>query len=150
MQNLFDRSTAADIKRRVAQLRADSPRQWGTMSPAQAAAHCALGFELALGELRPPRKLIGYVLGPIIKPLALGNDEPMRRNSPTVDGMVVRDTRDLTAERARLCAMIDRFVDAGPAGCTSHPHSFFGRLTPDEWAVLMYKHVDHHLRQFGA
>ena len=22
--------------------------------------------------------------------------------------------------------------------------------TPDEWAVLMYKHMDHHLRQFGA
>jgi len=36
------------------------------------------------------------------------------------------------------------------SGCVAHPHSFFGRMTPDEWAVLMYKHVDHHLRQFGA
>jgi len=41
-------------------------------------------------------------------------------------------------------------VGAGPAGCTAHPHSFFGRLKPEEWATLMYKHLDHHLRQFGV
>jgi LPS sulfotransferase NodH len=46
--------------------------------------------------------------------------------------------------------MIDRFVAAGPKGCTTHPHSFFGRLTAEEWAILMYKHLDHHLRQFGV
>ena len=51
---------------------------------------------------------------------------------------------------AHWSARIARFAEAGPAGCTTHPHSFFGRMTPNEWAVLMYKHVDHHLRQFGA
>jgi LPS sulfotransferase NodH len=49
-----------------------------------------------------------------------------------------------------LGALIERFAAAGLAGCTMHPHSFFGRLTPQEWAVLMYKHLDHHLRQFGV
>jgi hypothetical protein len=49
-----------------------------------------------------------------------------------------------------LYGVIDRFVAAGPKGCTTHPHSFFGPLTPQEWAILMYKHVDHHLRQFGV
>ncbi len=58
--------------------------------------------------------------------------------------------RDLEAERRRLCGLIEGFVAAGPAGCTTHPHSFFGRLTPEEWAILQYKHLDHHLRQFGA
>ena len=82
--------------------------------------------------------------------MALRNDEPMRRNSPTVKGLVVQDERDLGMERERLLALIDRFAAAGPAGCTKHPHSFFGRLTPDEWAILMYKHLDHHLRQFGV
>jgi transposase InsO family protein len=46
--------------------------------------------------------------------------------------------------------VIDRFVAAGPKSCTTHPHSFFGPLTPEEWAILMYKHLDHHLRQFGV
>ena len=74
----------------------------------------------------------------------------MRRNSPTVNSLVVEDERDLGAERERLCLLIDRFSGAGPEGCTKHPHSFFGRLTPEEWARLMYKHLDHHLRQFGV
>ena len=63
---------------------------------------------------------------------------------------MVEDERDLGIEQKRLCGLIDRFVAAGPEGCTTHPHSFFGRLTPQEWAILMYKHVDHHLRQFGV
>jgi len=89
-------------------------------------------------------------MGPIIKPKVFGNDEPLRRNSPTVKGLVIQDDRDLAKERARLYGMIDRFVAAGPKGCTTHPHSFFGRLTAEEWAILMYKHLDHHLRQFGV
>jgi hypothetical protein len=94
--------------------------------------------------------LVGRIIGRMVKPKVLGNDEPMRRNSPTVKDLVVQDERDLGAERARLCGLIDRFAAAGPKGCTTHPHSFFGRLTPEEWATLMYKHVDHHLRQFGV
>jgi hypothetical protein len=107
-------------------------------------------MELASGERRPPRVFIGRILGWAIKRLALGNDAPMRRNSPTMPEMKVADTPDFAVERTRLLALIDRFAAAGPAGCTTHPHSFFGRLTPDEWAVQMYKHLDHHLRQFGA
>jgi hypothetical protein len=80
----------------------------------------------------------------------MGNDEPMRRNSPTAKILIVQDERDLETERTRLCGLIDRFASAGPAGCTKHPHAFFGPLTPDEWAILMYKHLDHHLRQFGV
>jgi hypothetical protein len=150
MKNLFETRNVTEAKQRIVRLRPDSERQWGKMNAAQAAAHCSAGFELALGERRPPRKLIGRLIGGIIKPLALGNDEPMRRNSPTVEGLVIQDDRDLEIERERLCRMVDRFATAGPRGCTSHPHSFFGRLTPDEWSILMYKHLDHHLRQFGV
>lgn len=138
------------MKERIGRLRPESARQWGTMSAPQAMAHCAAGVELALGERLPPRMFLGRIFGWAIKPLALGNEAPMRRNTPTVPGLVVADERDLERERQRLVGLIDRFTAAGPAGCTRHPHSFFGRLTPEEWAVLMYKHLDHHLRQFGA
>jgi hypothetical protein len=74
----------------------------------------------------------------------------MRRNSPTVKSLIVADERDLNREHERFCGLLDRFLAAGPAGCTVHAHSFFGKMTPQEWAGLMYKHVDHHLRQFGV
>lgn len=150
MKNLFEPGAVREIQSRLGILRPDSPRLWGTMSPGQALAHCSVSLESALGDRRPPRMMIGRLLGWVIKPLALGNEEPMRRNSPTVPSFVVADERNFETERQRLEGLISRFVTAGPAGCTAHPHSFFGRLSPQEWAVLMYKHLDHHLRQFGA
>jgi hypothetical protein len=150
MKNLFVAAWVEEVKERMAQLRPDSERLWGTMNPAQALAHCSRGIELAVGDRIPPRLLLGRIIGRMVKPMALGNDEPMRRNSPTVKGLVVQDERDLVVERQRLRELIDRFVAGGPGECTKHPHSFFGRLTPEEWATLMYKHLDHHLRQFGV
>jgi hypothetical protein len=93
---------------------------------------------------------IGRVIGSMVKKMAIADDRPLKKNSPTSPELKVGDARQLDVEKERLSSLIDRFVAAGPQGCTSHPHSFFGRMTPDEWGVLMYKHVDHHLRQFGA
>ena len=74
----------------------------------------------------------------------------MRRNSPTSTELVMKDDREFGTERGRLDGLIDKFVAAGPVCCTDHPHAFFGPMKPDEWGILMYKHLDHHLRQFGV
>ena len=150
MKNLFQSSAAGEIERRIAALTPDSHALWGTMSVAQMVAHCSASLELASGDKRPPRALAGRLMGWAIKPIVLRDDKPMRRNSPTIEGLIVKDTRDLDIERKRLLGLVRRFVQAGANGCTDHPHSFFGTLTPDEWAILMYKHLDHHLRQFDA
>jgi hypothetical protein len=150
MKNLFDRTVADEVRTRLATLGPRSGRQWGKMTAAQAIAHCSAGLELASGDKMLPRAFPGYLIGRIIKRLVLADEAPMRRNSPTMKGLVIDDERDLTQEKERLRLLIDRFAVAGPSGCTTHPHSFFGRLTPEEWAILMYKHLDHHLRQFGA
>ena len=150
MKNLFEATTVEEVKGRMALLRTDSARQWGKMNASQAVEHCARGMELALGDRRPRRVLIGRILGPMIKPIAFRDGEPMRRNSPTVPGLEVMEETDLVQGRERLYGLVDRFVASGPDGCTDHPHSFFGRLTPDEWSAWMYKHLDHHLRQFGV
>ena len=150
MKNLFEPTIVQEVKTRIANLKPDSAAEWGSMTAAQAMAHCTGGLEMALGDSTPPRVLIGRLVGGIIKPLALKDETPFRRNSPTAKSLVVQDDRDLAKEKERLTAMIDRFVAGGPAVCTAHPHAFFGKLTPQEWAILMYKHLDHHLRQFGA
>ena len=150
MKNLFEINRVNEIKDRLNILSASSGRQWGTMTSAQMLAHCSLAMKMSLGDIRPPRMFLGRMIGFLIKPLVLGNDEPMRKNSPTVKGFAVGDDRDFEAERIQLIALIDRFYNAGSSGIESHTHSFFGKLAPDEWAILMYKHLDHHLRQFGV
>ncbi len=150
MKNLFEAPRAEELKARVAQVKPDSARVWGTMHPAQMLAHCSQAMEMAVGDLNPKPMLIGRIIGPMIRHMALRNDDPIRRNSPTAKELLVAGDRDLETERARLTGLIDRFVSAGRAGCTTHPHTFFGRMTPEQWATLMYKHTDHHLRQFGV
>lgn len=150
MANLYEVARAEEVKERVARLRPDSQRLWGKMNAAQTLAHCSAAMEWAVGDRIAPRMFVGRIIGRIVKSVALRNDEPMRQNLPTAKDLVVNDDRDLRTERERLRGLIDRFVTAGPAGCTTHPHSFFGRLMPQEWATLMYKHLDHHLRQFGV
>jgi hypothetical protein len=150
MKNLFEAATLEEVKERMAQLRPDSERLWGKMNPAQALAHCSAATEMAVGKLCPPRILIGRLLGPLAKKSLIVNGTPMRRNAMTEKSCVVRDERDFAVERQRLLESIDRFAAGGPGICTKHPHFFFGPLTPVEWATLMYQHLDHHLRQFGA
>src|SRR5208282_929269 len=124
MKNLYEAGRAEEVKRRIAQLKPDSARQWGTMTAAQAMEHCSRGIETALGDKKPPRVLIGRLLGWFVKPRLMGNDEPLRRNTPTAKLLVVKDERDLETERTRLGGLVDRFAAAGPRGCTTHPHAF--------------------------
>lgn len=150
MKNLYEPATAKEVKDRIARLGPASQRQWGKMTAAQAMAHCSVAMEWAVGDIRPPRMFIGRIFGSLAKSKMLKDEAPMGRNAPTAKSLVVADDRDLATERQRLTALVDRFAAAGPTGCTTHPHSFFGPLTPNEWSALMYKHLDHHLRQFGV
>ena len=149
MRNLFDASAAVEVKDRLGRLRPDSKRQWGKMTAAQAVAHCSAGLEMALGDINPPRVLMGRLIGRVIKRFVVASAQPMRPNSPTADELVVDGVRDLDEERVRLSNLIDRFRAGGDSSCTTHPHPFLGSLTAQEWSVLMCKHLDHHLRQFG-
>jgi hypothetical protein len=153
MKNLFDPTVVEDVKRRIRRLGPESERQWGTMPVALMLAHCTAGFQMAMGTLRPKRASFpANLIGRLIQPLVFGNDKPMRRNSPSSPELFMADPTECEFERERVELMqaIDRFVTAGAAGCTQHSHPFFGRLKPQQWAILMYKHVDHHLRQFGV
>lgn len=150
MEDLFDPATAEQFRLRIRSVNVGSERQWGKMSAAQMMEHCARGLEMATGDLKPPRVLIGRLLGRVVKPMALKEGAPMRRNSPTAPALMVDPAADLEGSRARLLGALDRFAAGGERGCTDYPHSFFGPLKPKEWSALMYKHLDHHLRQFGA
>jgi hypothetical protein len=150
MKTVFDPATMEEVKSRVAQLTPNSAPQWGKMTLPQMLAHCSIGIQMTTGEVKPPRIFLGRILGPIIRHLALRDDAPMRRDSPTAPLLLVIDDRDFATEHQKFSEILNRFAESGPTACTTHPHAFFGKLTPDQWGVLMYKHLDHHLRQFGA
>lgn len=151
MRNLFDAAAVEEVETRLGKLQPHSERLWGKMTAAQMLAHCSISLEWAVGERVPEKMpLPARVIGRVIKPLVFRNDDPMRKNSPTAKSLVMEGERDFAAERERLRGLIERFAAGGPAECTQNPHSFFGEMTPQQWAILSYKHLDHHLRQFGV
>ena len=153
MKNLFDPARVQDTKERILRLSPESERQWGKMGVAEMLAHCTSALQMAMGEVKPKRAPFpASLVGLLIKPLVLGDDKPFRRNSPSAPELFLADPTqcDFEQERAQLIAAIDRFSGEGAACCSQHPHPFFGALKPEQWAILMYKHLDHHLRQFGV
>jgi len=149
MKNLFEQDTMAEIIGRIDSLQPARERQWGKMEVAQMMAHCSAALDMACGRLNPPRILIGRILGPLVKPMYT-NEKPFSKNNPTDKKLVVSDPRDFTREQERLKNCVREFQQGGEAKCTRHPHPFFGQLSPADWSRGMYKHLDHHLRQFGA
>ena len=150
MKHLHDPGLAADVRARLAGLQPSAAAQWGRMTVSQALAHMSGALEMAVGDQKPPRMFAGRVFGGFVKRLVMRDDSPLKRNTPTAPTLLVKGDRDFERERKRLDALIQRFSEGSEAACTTYPHTFFGPMTPRDWAVLQYKHLDHHLRQFGA
>ena len=148
MKNLYEPSAVDEVISRIERLRKDSPRQWGKMDVSQMLAHCSAAMELATGKLVGKQTLLGRIVGPRVRHL-LTDEKPFPKNSPTAKELKVGRC-DFDVERRRLCEIVRQFHEGGPAQCTTNPHPFFGKITPLEWSTGMYKHLDHHLKQFGA
>ena len=149
MKNLFQQDTVDEVLSRIDNLQPAAVRQWGKMDVAQMMAHCSGTMDMASGRLNPPRIFIGRLIGPLFKSI-FTNEKPFGKNAPTDKQLVVADQRDFRREQQQLKLKIRQFYEGGKAQCTRHPHPFFGPLTPAVWGRGMYKHLDHHLRQFGA
>ena len=149
MKDLYQSKYLDEILLRFSKLSPDSQRLWGKMDVNQMLAHCSLSMESALGDKFYPQLMIGKLLGRFLKYKIL-NEKPFSKNSPTNPSFVVTDLKEFNKEKERLIELTKRFSTGGEEKCTRNPHSFFGKLTPHEWGVLMYKHLDHHLRQFNV
>ena len=149
MDSIFRPDVSAALVKRIQSLRPDARAQWGEMSAAQMLAHCQAAMRVATGELKPKRSLLGLVFGRLAL-RSLKKPRPTRRGLPTAPEFLVRDARDFGVEQGKMIELLQRFSRGGPAGLTKEAHPFFGPMTAEEWDLLQWKHLDHHLRQFGA
>jgi hypothetical protein len=149
MHSLFDPDARESILARLAKLEPGAARQWGKMTDGQMLAHCSAALEVATGDKPRRQAFIGKVFAPFVRSSLLG-EKSFSRNSPTDPAFVMTDEKEFEAEKRRLTGLVIRFCECGPEKASAQIHSFLGRLKGEEWGVMMYKHLDHHLRQFGA
>jgi uncharacterized protein DUF1569 len=150
MKDLYERETVDEIICRIDKLQPTAQRQWGKMDVAQMLAHLSASMDMASGRLNMPRVSIGRLIGPLFKSIYT-NEKPFSHNAPTAKQLVFSNNQcDFLREQEQLRVKVRQFYEGGEAKCTRHPHPFFGSLTPQQWSRGTYKHLDHHLRQFGA
>lgn len=148
IKNLFDNTAYNETLERLHKLSPDSQRQWGKMQVAQMLAHCKEAFKVPLSDKPMPRMFMGRMIGWLIKS-KLYDSKPYGKGLPTAPDFIINDDRDFAEEKAALLELVSQFNQKGPENVGNYPHPFFGRFTKEQWGKSMWKHLDHHLRQFG-
>ena len=150
LPNIFDHQISEQIVSRINRLSPEQPALWGKMSVDQMLAHCNVTYEMVYSDKHPkPGLLKRKVLQLLVKPTVV-NEAPYKRSSRTAPAFLIQDNKDFAAEKRRLIDYIRRTQVLGVKHFEGKESLSFGRLSAVEWNNMFYKHLDHHLSQFGA
>ena len=104
---------------------------------------------MAAGKKQAKQAFVGKMIGWIFRKQFVG-EKPLGKNGPTGPGFIVHDEPDFRLTQEKVKVLLGDLHALGEKGCDGNIHGFFGRMTGAEWGITQYKHMDHHLRQFGA
>jgi len=150
MKNVFDPAVTAELIHRIEQLSPESPALWGKMSVDQMLAHCCVAYEMAFTNTHPKANpVMRFLLKTFVK-AGVVNEVPYKRNLPTAPAFRIKSEKNFAEEKARLISFVEQTLAAGKSGFEGKESPSFGSMTAKEWNNLLYKHLDHHLTQFGV
>jgi hypothetical protein len=147
MKTVFDKSTREELINRIKTLNENCTAQWGKMTVYQMMKHCTLWEDMALARTQYPRVFIGRIFGKVALKSILKDDSPLRRNTPSIPGLKVSGEGSVPAQKLEWIAKIEYYAQVSNLHFI---HPFFGEMTTEKIGLLDYKHIDHHLRQFGS
>jgi len=147
VKNLFDPVVKQEIIERINTLTPQSPRQWGKMEVAQMLAHLQQPLEVALGIRTIKGSFIMNLILPLFKK-TLWDEKPWKKGLPTdATYITTGKLKEFVAEKAKLLELVSRFEEKD---INLEKHPVFGRMNKEQWSKSAWKHIDHHLKQFGA
>lgn len=148
--SIFDPKTTEDLLTRINKLNSEITPLWGKMNVSQMLAHLCVSYDQIFGDQsgRPPL-LMRKLLALLIKK-RLVDESPYPKNGRTAPAFIITGDRDFDTEKARLTTYLSKAEKMGAAGFSNRESFSMGKLTTQEWNNLLYKHIDHHLSQFGV
>lgn len=150
MQTLFDQKAHKEILIRIDNLTENSEPAWGKMNVGQMVKHCQMPLLVAIGKMQLSEE-IGFfkkMLLKLYKPI-MYNDKPWPENLTTPKDFKITEKQDFHIERGQLKVIVTEFHNKA-LNMYWPKHPFFGNFKTDQWGRMQYKHLDHHLRQFGV
>jgi hypothetical protein len=150
MDNIFTLPVTNTLVSRINQLKPSTQPRWGKMSVDQMLAHCCVPYEMVFTEIHSrPHPLFRFMLKLFAKQ-GVVNEKPYPKNSRTAPAFIITGSKDFEQEKARLIAFVQKTQELGASYFEGKESLSFGPLSSQEWNNLFYKHLDHHLTQFGV
>lgn len=150
LPNIFSKEISQGMIERINQLSPNAQPLWGKMNVPQMFAHCCVSYEMIYTDKHPkPGFFMGFILKNFLKKMVV-SPKPYAKNSKTAPAFLISDDKDFEAEKERLINYIRETEVLGSYIFDGKKSHSFGPLTANEWNNMLYKHLDHHLKQFGV
>ena len=147
IKNLVNDAVKQEIVERISKLTASTQHQWGKMDVAQMLAHVQIPIGVAFGTNTVKGNWLMKLILPLFKK-ALYDDKPWKQGLPTDKTFIMTgQSKDFEEEKNKLLDQINRFSESN---MINEKHPVFGKLTKEQWSKATWKHIDHHLKQFGV
>ena len=149
MESVFDVQSNQKLISRIEKLTPITLSQWGKMTVSQMMEHCQQPIKISQGTLTLKPNWMSFLFGKMMKKKLL-EPKPFSHGLPTVKEFKIEHEPDFEAAKQELIGLVSNFSAQGHSSIKNTKHPFFGEMTMEEWDVLQYKHLDHHLKQFGV
>lgn len=150
LPNIFKKEVSDKVIQRINLLKPNSQPNWGKMNVAQMLAHSNVTYEMVFENKHPkPNFFMKLIMKAFVKKIVV-SETPYKHSSQTAPAFIIKDSRDFETEKNRLIEHINKTQQLGEASFENKISHSFGSLSKAEWNNMFYKHIDHHLNQFGV
>jgi hypothetical protein len=150
MKDIFTSEITNETIARIQKLTPESKPLWGKMSVSKMLAHLSVMYEMVYEDIhKKPNFIVRFILTLFVKKNVV-NEKPYPKNSPTASAFIIKEEKDFEKEKQRLIDFMIKTQSLGRSYYDGKESLSFGPLTAQEWNNLFYKHLDHHLTQFGV
>lgn len=150
MKNLFTEKDTQETLKRIDSLTENSKPNWGKMSVGQMLSHCSVTYEMVFTDKhKKPNLFLKLILKTFIKK-AVVSEKPYPKNGKTSPQFLITDKKDFLKEKETLKNYMKQTQKLGESYFEGKESNSFGKLTAAEWNAMFYKHLNHHLTQFGV
>jgi Protein of unknown function (DUF1569) len=150
LQNIFTKEISDATIARINSLTNATQAKWGKMSVGQMLAHCNITYEMDLENTHKKPGAFGKFLMKLFVKNIVVSEKPYTQNSRTAPAFIITESKDFDKEKNRLISYIQKVQQLGESQYDGKESHSFGNLNKTEWNNLFYKHLNHHLSQFGV
>lgn len=151
IKNLFDKNVSNELINRIEQLKPNQTPLWGKMSVDKMLAHCNVAYSYTYQpeKFKKPSAFKKFMLKIFVKNIVV-SEKSYTKNGRTAPEFVIAESKDFEKEKAKLIENINKTQQLGASYFNGLENFSFGKMTDKEWNNLFYKHLNHHLTQFGV